>query len=219
MILFSQCGNIYWAGFSIQHAPNRLRILNSFCEDTMDKTSPVEEAAELRELRAQVRALQSEISQLRDSKSRRRGTGREDARYQEERRADEREISDKLRDILDRGGDEASRLMRAIVVGSLEHLQLWAKELEDFTRRVNERNRPAADDSADDLARRLPSQVASEFLETVRRSLDFPQRAVDRMRDSYDETENLPTRTRREPNAEREVTVAGTLDRNPKTEK
>ena len=153
----------------------------------MDNKSPTEESAEVRELRAHVRALESEIAHLRDPKSKHSDATRRD----DQRRADEREISDKIRDVLDRGGDEASRLVRAIVIGSLEHAQLWAKEIEDFTQRVNDRNRPAAGDTADDVARRLPHEVVSEFLETVRRSVDFPKQAVDRMRSSYDETGNL----------------------------
>ncbi len=162
----------------------------------MEKTSSTE-TAEIRELRAQVRSLQSENARLRDSRSKRTGTAKEGAqraRQEDQRRADQREISDRVRDVLDRGGDESSRLMRAVVLGGLKHVELWAREVEDFTRRVNDRNEPGADDTVDDIARRLPTEVASEFLESVRRSFDFPQLTVDRIRNSYDETEDLQTR-------------------------
>lgn len=157
----------------------------------MEKTSSTE-AAEIRELRAQVRSLQSENARLKRTGTAKEGNRR--ARQEDQRRADEREISDRVRDVLDRGGDESSRLMRAVILGGLKHVQLWAREVEDFTQRVNDRNEPTDDDTVDDIARRLPTEVASEFLESVRRSFDFPQLTVDRIRNSYDETENLQTR-------------------------
>lgn len=164
-------------------------------------TTPIkDESSELRELRAQVRALQAEMAVLRESSTGHRASRRHAPlhdKHEEHRRALTHEIEDSFRDLLDRGADAQSRAARAIATGQLEHARLWAEEVTDFTRRVNKRNKPKSDETADEVVQRLPREAAVELIESVRRSFDFPQRTLERMQKSYDDTADLQPRAER----------------------
>lgn len=155
----------------------------------MDQTGKAGELAELRELRAHIRSLEAEVARLRSSRAER---GRYDRDRDEERKLDEHEISDTVRDIADRSEEEVSKLVRALTLGYLEQVRLIAEAVEGFANRVSDRNRPDRDDTVEDLARRLPRDVSAELLEAVHRTLDIPGRVVERVRESYREAEDQP---------------------------
>ncbi len=150
----------------------------------MTPTGQGTETAEVQELRAQVRALQAEVAQLRTNKHR---TDRTD----DSGDSGAREIADGVRDAIDRGHKDADRLARGLVLGYLESVQIVAESADQFATRVRDLNRPRHGESLDDLVRRLPREVTTELLSAVTRAIDA-RRVVDRVSDSFDDTNDLP---------------------------
>lgn len=134
-------------------------------------------------LRARVDELEAELS--------RRGT------RSESRSRDIGDIADTTRDNSVRAMDEASKLVRGLALSSLEMIRATTDAVDSFVGEVYDRNRPAAGESIGDLARQLPGDIMSGFMEGINRALEVPNRAVDTLYSSYREGESRRTVRRR----------------------
>jgi hypothetical protein len=137
---------------------------------------------ELRQLRARVRTLEDELE------AERRGTGRSSVRGGV--------ASDEWGSLADRKVDELSRLFTGTVRATLEGFRVAADSASYFVEDVLERNVPERSESPSDVARRLPTDLASGVARSLNRTLDIPSRAIERFHASYQE-ETRPGRRQR----------------------
>jgi Rho termination factor, N-terminal domain len=119
-------------------------------------------------------------------------------RRERRRRGDEGmgEVADGYRDVSARKIDESARLLRGLVRGTLEAFRVGADSASCFMEDVLERNVPDRDESATDVARRLPGDVGREVVRALDRSLDIPGQAIGRFQRTYSEEEGGRTRPR-----------------------
>jgi hypothetical protein len=124
---------------------------------------------EVTRLRARVQELESELE---SSKRKPKGA---------DPKGRTREISDKL-------GDEAARLIRGIALAGVEQVRITASVLNSFADTVSQRNRPKAKESHSDLAKDLPNDLYSGILNAIEQSLEMPGKVVNRLHETYAET-------------------------------
>ena len=128
--------------------------------------SPEEEVARLR---ARVRELESELASAERKPKGASSKGRT------------REISDKF-------GDEAARLIRGVALAGIEQVRTTASVLTSFADTVSQRNQLKEDKSHSDLAKDLPNDLYSGILNAIEHSLEMPGKVVNRLHETYTET-------------------------------
>jgi len=106
-----------------------------------------------------------------------------------------RDTVSRAADSLTRATDESRRVLRSLVLASLEPLRTSADVIGSFVDDVYSRNRPEDDDTVSDVAMRLPNDIMSSFTRAVNRSFDAIPNTVDTYYDAYREVES---RTRRD---------------------
>lgn len=146
----------------------------------------VDEAAGLRAriatLEVELNKMRSEVARLnREQRQERRG-GRREGR--------DRDRVETMREIVERVDGEGRRMFRAMVLSQMEQLRLTADLISSFASRIERDNPP--DDP--DVERDLPRDLMDGWLETVDRSLDIPEKAIETFEDTY----KRAPRTRRE---------------------
>ena len=131
------------------------------------KTETPEE--EVARLRARVRELESELSSS-------------------ERKTKSTESKGRTREITDKFGDEAARLIRGIAHAGVEQVRTTAGALNSFADTVSQRNRTKEEKSPSDLVKDLPNDLYSGILNAIEHSLEMPGKVVNRLHESYNET-------------------------------
>ena len=131
------------------------------------KTETPEE--EVTRLRARVRELESELA---SSERKTKGT----------------ESKGRTREITDKFGDEAARLIRGIAHAGVEQVRTTASVLNSFADTVSERNQTKEDRSPSELAKDLPNDLYSGILNAIEHSLEMPGKVVNRLHETYNET-------------------------------
>lgn len=124
---------------------------------------------EVTRLRSRIRELESELAS-----SERKSKGAES-------KGRSREISDKF-------GDEAARLIRGIALAGVEQVRTTASVLSSFADTVSQRNRSKEEQSPSDLAKDLPNDLYSGILNAIEHSLEMPGKVVNRLNETYNET-------------------------------
>ena len=156
-----------------------------------------ERDTELSEARAREARLRARIAELEDELGRGEGVRRSSSRRR--RDDDDDEPTERARDIGSRSVDEISRLFRGIALASVEAVRATADAVGTSARRIDEKNRE--DDDDDDtprhLAAKLPGNVVDGILDGIDAVLDVPDRAVDKLRDTYHEGRNTRDSGRR----------------------
>ena len=127
--------------------------------------SPEEEVTRLR---ARVRELESELesSERKPKSAGSKGRGRE---------------------ITDKFGDEAARLIRGIAMAGVEQVRTTASVLNSFADTVSQRNRRKEEESHSDLVKDLPKDLYSGILDAIEQSLEMPGKVVSRLHETYSE--------------------------------
>jgi len=149
-----------------------------------------ERDTELSEARAREARLRARIAELEDELGRGEGVRRSTSRRRRDDDDDE-EPTERARDIGSRGIDEISRLFRGIALASVEAVRATADAVGTSARRVEEKNREDDDDDTPrHLAAKLPGNVVDGILDGIDAVLDVPDRAVDKLRDTYHEGRN-----------------------------
>ena len=124
---------------------------------------------EVTRLQARIRELESELE---SSKRKPKGA---------DPKGRTREVSDKL-------GDEAARLIRGIALAGVEQVRITANVLNSFADTVSQRNRRRKEESHSDLAKDLPNDLYSGILNAIEQSLEMPGKVVNRLHETYAET-------------------------------
>ena len=127
--------------------------------------SPEEEVTRLR---ARVRELESELE-----------SG--------ERRPKGADSKGRSREITDKFGDEAARLIRGIALAGVEQVRTTASVLNSFADTVSQRNRRKEDESHSDLVKDLPKDLYSGILDAIEQSLEMPGKVLNRLHETYTE--------------------------------
>ena len=121
---------------------------------------------EVTRLRARIRELESELGERKPKGAEPRGRSRE---------------------IADKFGDEAARLIRSIALAGVEQVRTTASVLNSFADTVSQRNRSKEEQSPSDLAKDLPNDLYSGILNAIERSLEMPGKVVNRLHETYTE--------------------------------
>jgi hypothetical protein len=135
-------------------------------------------ADEADRLRARIATLESELDKMRSEVSRLHREGRSERRRS---RSEGEDRVETIKDIFERGDRERRRFFRAMVLSQMEQLRLTADLAASFAERI-ERDNPADDP---DLERDLPRDLMDVWLETVDRSLDIPEKTIERFEEAY----------------------------------
>jgi len=119
------------------------------------------------------------------------------------------ESVDKASDVSSRGVDQLSRLVRGVALASVEVVRATTDAVDTAAQRVYDKNRREDDDDTPRrLAARLPGSLLEAMLDGVDSILDVPERAIDKLRDTYHEDKaprsERPRRVHAEADAERE---------------
>jgi chromosome segregation ATPase len=150
--------------------------------DASGKTQP----DEADELRARIATLEADLNKMRSEVSR---LNREHRGERRRSRSEGEDRVETIKDIVERVDGEGRRVFRALVLSQLEQMRLTADLVSSFAERI-ERENPADDP---DLERDLPRDVMDGLLETIDRSLEIPEKTIER----FDETYKQAPRTRR----------------------
>lgn len=146
-------------------------------------TRTPEEDAEITLLQEREARLRARIEELEAERSSRPSTRSQSDRSSTRSQIDE--ATDRTRDNMTRAMDEASNLARGVTLASLEVLRTATDAVSTFVNEVYDRNQPDDDRSINELARQLPGDIVSGFMEGVYRVFDGPSRAVDTLSDTY----------------------------------
>lgn len=157
---------------------------NQPVESTTAGETQVDEAAGLR---ARIATLEVELNKMRSEVDRLNRERRQEPRSS---RAEGRDRVEAMREIAERVDGERRRFFRAMVHSQLEQVRLAANLMSSFADRI-ERENPADDPNVE---RDLPKDLLDGWLETVDRSLDIPEKAIE----TFEETYKQAPRTRRE---------------------
>lgn len=130
------------------------------------------------EMRARLAALEAELSRKNQQLTELRRERRAEQRAE---RRDRREARDTVRDVAEQTTDQTRQIFRGLVDAQLEQLRLSADLVSSFADDVQRRNRP--EDSRSE--RDLPRDMLDSVLDTIDRSLEIPEKAVDTFHDSY----------------------------------
>ena len=148
--------------------------------ERIDETRAASEghADEAAELRARILSLEADLNMMRAEVNRLKREQRE------ERRRDQpegRDRVDTVREIVERVDNEGRRLYRAMVLSQVEQMRLTADLIASFAERVERDNPP----DSPDLERDLPRDVLDGFLDAVDRSLEIPEKTIERFEETY----------------------------------
>jgi hypothetical protein len=100
-----------------------------------------------------------------------------------------RRTSEILRDIPDTAMRESAKIARGVTLASVEHLRLASDVLDAFADEVFQRNRSTTNASVTELAWNLPRDLYAGWLNAVDRSLQIPNRIIDKFYQTYNETD------------------------------
>ena len=143
------------------------------------------------ELEARVLQLEAEVERKDRALQRRE----RDAERRE--RSERRELTDSTRDTANRLIDETNKLVRGFTLAYVEGLRAAADAFGTFADEVSRRNPPDEEDTIRDL----PGDLYSGYLKAVNQALRIPERAIDRLDETYrreDDSERKESRTERQ---------------------
>jgi hypothetical protein len=139
--------------------------------------------------RSQLRARVDELeANLRSPKTRPGTTPRESTDPASEK------STDRIRDSSYQAADTTIRAVRGVTLASLVLLRSAAHVVTSFVDDVFEFNRPADQDSARDMARRLPGDVYSGSLNAIQRATNIPGEVIDAFNKSNREARSIGNR-------------------------
>jgi hypothetical protein len=139
-------------------------------------------------LRGEVSRLQREIDDAkRDTGAERTYAApstRRDTSSKTSRNGDKGDESD-FSYLMDRKADEASRFFRGIILASLEGVRVATDSVASFVDEAMNRNVPKENESATDVARRLPSDLTRGIVQGIDDAMDIPSAAIDKFDEVY----------------------------------
>jgi hypothetical protein len=142
-------------------------------------TSAGDQGDDAAALRDRIATLEAELEKMRSETAR---SGREARRELRQQARDEgRDRVESVKEIVERVDNEGRRLFRAVVLSQMEQLRLTADLIGSFAERIERQNPP--DDP--DVERDLPRDLLDGWLESVDRSLDIPEKAIETFDDTY----------------------------------